>query len=166
MLCMQHAVFRHQVRWQVAMSSLLCPPCSSRKAYRGKLNFVLSLTRNRIRSAIWDKFCVSWTASLCEISPIYSHNFINVSDGKKPRTHQYSVQHIRLSNTSSIGYISLVATLSVLWRCWLGGRKGIRPVLKTEWWGAGVVIGLERGADLHMAQLMPLPLTVSCFSKI
>ena len=24
----------------------------------------------------------------------------------------------------------------------------------------------ERGADLHIAQLMPLPLTVSCFSKI
>jgi len=29
-----------------------------------------------------------------------------------------------------------------------------------------VVICLERGADLHMAQLMPLPLAVSCFSKI
>ena len=29
-----------------------------------------------------------------------------------------------------------------------------------------MVIYLERGADLHMAQLMPLPLTVSCFSKI
>jgi len=29
-----------------------------------------------------------------------------------------------------------------------------------------VVICLERGADLHMAQLMPLPLTVSCFRKI
>jgi len=29
-----------------------------------------------------------------------------------------------------------------------------------------VVISLERGADLHIAQLMPLPLTVSCFSKI
>jgi len=29
-----------------------------------------------------------------------------------------------------------------------------------------VVICLERGADLHMAQLMPLPLTVSCFSQI
>jgi len=37
---------------------------------------------------------------------------------------------------------------------------------KTEWWGAGIVICLELGADLHMAQLMPLPLTVSCFSKI
>jgi len=41
----------------------------------------------------------------------------------------------------------------------VGGRKGIRP-LKTEWWGVG------GGADLHVAQLMPLPLTVSCFSKI
>jgi len=29
-----------------------------------------------------------------------------------------------------------------------------------------VVICLERGADLHTAQLMPLPLTASCFSKI
>ena len=29
-----------------------------------------------------------------------------------------------------------------------------------------MVICLERGADLHMAYLMPLPLTVSCFSKI
>ena len=29
-----------------------------------------------------------------------------------------------------------------------------------------MVICLERGADLHMFQLMLLPLTVSCFSKI
>jgi len=29
-----------------------------------------------------------------------------------------------------------------------------------------MVICLEQGADLHMAQLVPLPLTVSCFSKI
>jgi len=28
-----------------------------------------------------------------------------------------------------------------------------------------MVICLEPGADLHMAQLMPLPLTVSCISK-
>ena len=54
---------------------------------------------------------------------------------------------------------------SVLWHCWLGGRKGIRPVKN---WAVGCWCGfcLERGADLHMAQLMPLPLTVSCFSKI
>jgi len=29
-----------------------------------------------------------------------------------------------------------------------------------------VFVCLEQGADLHMAQLMPLPLTVSCFNKI
>ena len=29
-----------------------------------------------------------------------------------------------------------------------------------------MVICLERGADLHIVQLMPLSLTVSCFSKI
>ena len=44
---------------------------------------------------------------------------------------------------------------SVLWHCWLGGRKGIRPVknLSSE------VLLVDRVADLHMAQLMPLPLT-------
>ena len=29
-----------------------------------------------------------------------------------------------------------------------------------------MVISLERGADLHMVQPMPLPLTVSCFTKV
>jgi len=29
-----------------------------------------------------------------------------------------------------------------------------------------MVVCLELGADLHMAQLMPVPFTVSCFSKI
>ena len=55
---------------------------------------------------------------------------------------------------------------SVIWRCWLGGRKGIWPV-KTKWWGTGMVICLKRGAnDLHMVQLMsPLPI-IFCSSKI
>jgi len=56
-------------------------------------------------------------------------------------------------------------SLSVLWRCWLGGRKGIRPVKN---WVVGCWRGYLSGArsDLHMAQLMPLPLTVTSFSKI
>ena len=29
--------------------------------------------------------------------------------------------------------------LNMLWHCWLGSRKGIRPV-KTEWWDVGVVV--------------------------
>ena len=45
---------------------------------------------------------------------------------------------------------------------WVAGRAS--GLQKTEWWGAGVIICLERDADLHMTQLMPLPLTVSHFS--
>jgi len=52
--------------------------------------------------------------------------------------------------------------LSVLWRCWLGDRKGIRPV------SGGVLAWLSVWSEVQtcMAQLMPLPLTVSCFCKI
>jgi len=61
-------------------------------------------------------------------------------------------------------YISCVRLLpSVLWRCWLGGRKGIRPVKN---WVVGCWRGcLGWGADFHIGQQMPLPLTISCFSK-
>jgi len=48
----------------------------------------------------------------------------------------------------------------------VGRQEGHPACKKLEWWGAGVVVCLERGADLHMVQLMPLPLTVSCFSEI
>ena len=41
---------------------------------------------------------------------------------------------------------------SVLLHCLLGDRKGIRSIIKKEGWGAGVVICLEQGADLRMAQ--------------
>jgi len=48
----------------------------------------------------------------------------------------------------------------------LVGRQEGLPACKKEWWGAGVVICLERSADLQMAQMTPLPLIVCCFSKI
>jgi len=49
----------------------------------------------------------------------------------------------------------------------VGRQEGHRPACKKlSWWGAGMVVCLERGADMHMAQLVPLPLTGSCFSKI
>jgi len=47
----------------------------------------------------------------------------------------------------------------------VGRQEGHPACKKTERWGAGVVICLEQGADLHTAQRIPLPLTVSCFSK-
>jgi len=49
----------------------------------------------------------------------------------------------------------------------LVGLQEGHPACKKQSGGdAGVVVCLEQGADLHMAQLMPLPLIVSCFSKI
>jgi len=49
----------------------------------------------------------------------------------------------------------------------LVGRQEGHPACK-KLSGGGYWRGYlsEQGADLHMAQLMPLPLTVSCFSKI
>ena len=52
---------------------------------------------------------------------------------------------------------------SVLWCCLLGGRS-IQPVKN---WVVGCWRGcLGRRADLHMAQLMPLPLISSCSKKM
>ena len=48
----------------------------------------------------------------------------------------------------------------------VGRQEGHPACKKTDWWCPGVVIYLEQGAGFHMAQLMPLPLTASCFSKI
>jgi len=48
----------------------------------------------------------------------------------------------------------------------LGRQEGHPVCKKTEWLGAGMVICLEQGEDLHMAQLMPLPVTVCCFNEI
>jgi len=73
-------------------------------------------------------------------------------DWMKKLLHLFVVQHFAFS------------ALTLL----VGRQEGHLACKKLEWWGAGVVICLERCADLHMAQLMPLPLplTVSCFNKI
>jgi len=68
-----------------------------------------------------------------------------------------------------VGSVTMVWLSFLCFQCfdtvgWAAGRAS--ACKKTEWWGAGVVICLEQGADLHVAQLMPLPLTLSCFSKI
>ena len=59
-------------------------------------------------------------------------------------------------NGSPLAYAFSASTLLV------GQQEGHLACKKLS----GVVICLEQGADLHMAQLMPLPLTVSCFCKI
>jgi len=67
-------------------------------------------------------------------------------------------------NTSSFSALYETCVFSAL--TLLVGRQEGHPACKKQWWGTGVVICLERGAGLHMAQLMPPPLTVCCSSKI
>jgi len=61
-------------------------------------------------------------------------------------------------NSSDTVYFSALMLL-------VGRQEGHPSCKKTVWWGAGMVICLEQGADLHIAQQMPLPLTTSCSSK-
>jgi len=48
----------------------------------------------------------------------------------------------------------------------VGRQEGHPACKKLEWWGAGVVVCLERSADLHMAQLMPLTSLASVKSRL
>ena len=82
---------------------------------------------------------------------------IAVSFDGRPRWVGWLVRYLDIY----LFYVCAFSALTLL----VGWQEG-HPGCKNEWWGAGVVICLERGADMHMAQLMPLPLTVSCFSKI
>ena len=80
--------------------------------------------------------------------------------------------HMRLTASFSLLLLSVFVLWfsflelfpSVLWCCWFGGRKVIRPVKN---WVVGCWHGYLSWARCRlMAQLMPLPLTVSCFGKI
>jgi len=46
---------------------------------------------------------------------------------------------------------------------WVAGRAS--RLWKSEWWNANMVMCLGQSADLYMAQLMPLLLTISCPNK-
>ena len=60
-------------------------------------------------------------------------------------------------------YLFTIMSFSVL-TLLVGRQEGHPACKKTEQWGAAMVTCLQQGADLHMAQLMPL--TVSFFSKM
>ena len=108
---------------------------------------------------------VSWPQILWRhftLQPDISKALITTSGGRRQMDNQLTL--VCLENFSSIGGLWLLAfsALTLLVR----RQEGHPACKKLEWWGTGMVICLERGPDLHMAQLMPRPLTVSCFSKI
>jgi len=66
-----------------------------------------------------------------------------------------------LANTDTTDDLCAFNALKLL----VGQQEGHPDCKKLEWWDAGVVIWLGRGADLHMVQMIPLLLTVSCSRK-
>ena len=100
-------------------------------------------------------FTAAYTVCLQHISNQYCRNY---SRNHSPADNRVCKQYL----AARLLLILHTSALTLL----VGWQEGHPTCKKTEWWGAGVVICLERVADLHMAQLMQLPLTVSCFSKI
>ena len=93
-------------------------------------------------------------SALLDMFPTWSPMF----DRLQRRNNSHSLALNRSAN-----YSVLVIAFRALMLL-VGRQEGHPACKKTEWWGAGMVICLERGADLYMAQWMSLPLTVSCFS--
>ena len=65
--------------------------------------------------------------------------------------------HVSIVNRTFVFVFVAFSALTLL----VGRQEGHPACKKLEWWGAGVVICLERDADLHMAQLMLLPTNVN-----
>ena len=76
--------------------------------------------------------------------------------------------HLLQSMTSSLFNLRAWQSLSNAFSALMllvGWQEGHPACKKTEWWDAGMVICLGWGANLHMAQPMPLPLAIPCSSK-
>ena len=140
-------------------------------AYQWCSNLLLSLSKARVMwvSLRWS-WC--WRRLRCVVTATCSRPFAPSTVSASSTTRTLSVMsaarygncyccrcHLSVITTtlSSCSVCLLHTKLhSLLWHCWLGIRKSIRPV-KIEWWGVGVVICLERGAErLRMVLLMPL----------
>jgi len=86
---------------------------------------------------------------------------------QKPRYSTAMLLYVHVSHAPStkIGHFMTMVSFGYSALTLLVGRQEeIRPV-KNWVVGAGIVIYPERGTDLHITKLMPLPLTISCSSK-
>ena len=134
-------IFTHDVRQQARQH---CNTANMSRTHSAKTNW--AVTERRLCPWCCHLgsyfYCASFTYHYIRWGIMCKHDIMNI-------------QHSTV-NMHDIRWYDIMP--SVLSHCWLGGRKGMWPV-KTEWQGAGMVICLEWGADLHMAKLMPLPLT-------
>jgi len=91
----------------------------------------------------------------------------DLSTNVKRGNFMHSMSGIIHIPSSQKKYRSLCSSAFSVLTLLVGWQEGHTACKNSEWWGAGVVIWSEvQTCICHMAQLMPLPLTVSCFSKI
>ena len=106
-----------QVLWPVCMSMFLAVCCADWWALQKQLNWL----RGRIMCA---------QGTMC---------YIGVHIGSTWRIQLNDLCMVAVQITVTTHYCSWCCMPWVLWRCWSGGRKGIRSVKKTEWWDADMV---------------------------
>jgi len=110
---------------------------------------------------------VVWTSSLLPALTLKCFNVLSYSQTLICCSLHLSALHSIPAVSLRFGFYACLQIILLITFSALVGRQEEHPACKkTDWWGAGMVICPERGADLHMAQLMPLLVTVSCFSKI
>jgi len=81
---------------------------------------------------------------------------------RQPIIIQVAQVHTHVSQSSNCFNFYFAFSALTLLVVWQEGHLGCKTLSDGS---VGMVVCLERGADLHMVQLMSLPLTVSCFSK-
>ena len=101
-----------------------------------------------------------WHGTSHKLNPaLITDSVLQISD----HVHENADHKTTAANASERFYLYFNIQLpSVLWCCWLSSRKGIQSVKKLS---GGVLAWLSVCSEVHMAQLTPLPFTVSCFSK-
>ena len=124
--------------------------------------YVFTSIRNTANSAWYLERCSRHT--LLHLHSVDSCQFISVF---YVITLPSVLRQCRLSIKIGAEPVKILTPTSVLLTLLVGCQNKHPACKKIEWWGAGVVICLEQGADeLQMVQLMPLPPIISCFTKI
>ena len=124
-----------------------------------------------MQNCIWPSWCHCYSLSLASVKsklvlPFW-YRLTQVVPDKRPLNGCVCVVSCYLLlllwlNNFSWDWIAFISAFSAL--TLLVGRQEGHPACKKQ--SGGVLVWLSVWSNVHMAQLMPLPLTVSCFSKI
>ena len=121
--------------------------------------------RSEVQTCIWPSWCHCYSLSLASVKSRLVYNGVCVCTVVSK--HWIWAIFLMVGSISVVcWFMGWMLLLTVRVYCGLFAFSALTLLVgRQEWWGAGMVICLARGADLHMSQLMPLPLTVFCFSK-